>query len=203
MNDEQLSALMDDALPPEATRDAVSELLEEAPARATWRRYHLLGDALRATADQPASVPLTHLQGDNVVPFPKPDTSPQPTRKPLSRTGLGLAAAAALAVVAVIVSAPAPQNIAAPSSIATNTTVGAPRVNVPVPTVTDAELVASGNEVASAAFAPHSVSQTDMIKEDEAQKRMNTYLINFNEQRARQRTPGVHPYVRIVGYDTP
>ena len=197
MNDEQLSALMDDALPPEATRDAVTELLAEAPARATWRRYHLLGDALRATADQPASVPLTHLRGDNVVAFPKPDSSPQPARKPLSRTGLGLAAAAALAAVAVIVSVPAPQNIAV------NTTVGAPRVNVPEPTVTDAELVASGNEVASAAFAPHSVSQTDMIKEDEAQKRMNTYLINFNEQRARQRTPGVHPYVRIVGYDTP
>lgn len=201
MNDEQLSALMDEALPLDATRQAVTELLAEPPARATWRRYHLIGDVLRATTDQPASRPQPH--SDNVVLFPKPDSFAQPMRKPLSRAGLGLAAAAALVAVALIISAPAPQNGAAPNSIAMNVDLGAPRGSVPVAVVPDAELTASANEVAGEAFGPHSVSQTGIVKEDEAQKRMNTYLINFNEQRARQRTPGVHSYVRIVGYDTP
>lgn len=202
MNDEQLSALMDDALPLEATREAVTELLAEASARATWRRYHLIGDALRTTTEQPASGAQPHLPSGNVVPFPTPDALAKPVRKPLSRAGLGLAAAA-LAAVAVIISAPVPQNGAAPNNIAMNTELGAPPVSVPVAMVRDAELMASANDVASEAFGPHSVSQTGIIKEDEAQKRMNSYLINFNEQRARQRTPGVHPYVRIVGYDTP
>lgn len=203
MNDEQLSALMDDALPPDGTREAVTELLAEAPARATWRRYHLIGDALRATIDQPASVPLPHFQSDNVVPFPQPESFAKPARKPLSRAGLGLAAAAALAAVAVIISTPAPHNGAAPNNIAMNAELGASRVSEPLAVVRGAELMVSANEVASEAFGPHSVSQTGIVKEDEAQKRMNTYLINFNEQRARQRTLGVHPYVRIVGYDTP
>ena len=203
MNDERLSALMDDALPLDATREAVTELLAEAPARATWRRYHLIGDALRTTSEQPASGAQPHLPSGNVVPFPQAEPVPKPARKPLSRAGLGLAAAATLAAVALIISSPAPQNGAAPNSIAMNAELGAPRVGVPVAAVRDAELMVSANEVASEAFGPHSVSQTGIVKEDEAQKRMNTYLINFNEQRARQRTLGVHPYVRIVGYDTP
>ncbi|MGR8920275.1 MAG: sigma-E factor negative regulatory protein [Gammaproteobacteria bacterium] len=32
-------------------------------------------------------------------------------------------------------------------------------------------------------------------------QRLNGYLVNFNEQRARRGVPGVHPYVRIVGFD--
>ncbi|CAN0417051.1 unnamed protein product [Phaeothamnion confervicola] len=204
MNDEQLSALIDDALPQEVTREAVTALLAEAPARATWRRYHLIGDALRASSEQPVSTRQPHPHSDNVVPFPPFESLPKPVRKPLSRAGLGLAAAAALAGVAlIVVSNPAPDNGAAPNNIAMTAELGVPAVSVPVTVVRDAELMASANEVAGEAFAPPGVSQTGIIKEDEAQKRMNTYLINFNEQRARQRTPGVHPYVRIVGYDTP
>ena len=203
MNDERLSALMDDALPLDATREAVTELLAEAPARASWRRYHLIGDALRTTNIQPASVAQPHPHSDNVVPFPPAEPVAKPVRKPLSRAGLGLAAAATLAAVALIISSPAPQNGAAPNNIAMTAELGARPVSAPQAIMRDAELMASTNELASDAFASPSVSQTGIVKEDEAQKRMNTYLINFNEQRARQRTPGVHPYVRIVGYDTP
>ena len=203
MNDEQLSALMDDALALDATREAVTELLAEAPARATWRRYHLLGDVLRATTEQPASVPQPYSQGDKIVPFPSPNSATKPVRKLLSRGGLGLAAAATLAAVALIISSPAPQDGTAPNSVAMNAGPGVPGGAAPVTVVREPGLMIGVNEVAGEIFGPHSVSQTGIIKEDEAQKRMNTYLINFNEQRARQRTPGVHPYVRIVGYDTP
>jgi hypothetical protein len=31
--------------------------------------------------------------------------------------------------------------------------------------------------------------------------RLNSYLVNFNEQRSSLGVPGVHPYVRIVGFE--
>ena len=34
-------------------------------------------------------------------------------------------------------------------------------------------------------------------------QRLNGYLVNFNEQRQRLGVPGVHPYVRIVGFEAP
>ena len=46
------------------------------------------------------------------------------------------------------------------------------------------------------------VNQTFIVRGDETQQRMNSYVTDFNEQRARQPTPGVHRYVRIVGFDT-
>jgi len=198
MNDEQLSALMDDQLPAGETRQAVDDLLAEPAARATWRRYHLLGDALRAHAELPATG-TARSPSDNVVPFPRPE------RKSLPRTGLGLAAAAALAAVALIIAAPGPQQATAPQGLAMTAGGGQPTVTPPPTALSNERVAVSDLPRGAEPFAPISVtvSQTGMIKEDEAQKRMNTYLINFNEQRARQRTPGVHPYVRIVGYDTP
>ncbi len=196
MNDEQLSALIDDELPAEATREAVSQLLTEPRAQATWGRYHLLGDALRASAQQHPGISQSPPQPANVVPFPQSRVPAQPARRLLSRGGLGIAAAAAVAAVALLVSVPQSDNPA--NSVA----LQAPTVlkSMPLPV---GERVASGTEIISEPFAPSTVSQTRMIKEDEAQKRMSIYLINFNEQRARQRAPGTHPYVHIIGYDTP
>lgn len=196
MNDEQLSALIDDELPAEATREAVSQLLTEPRAQATWGRYHLLGDALRASAQQHPGISQSPPQPANVVPFPQSRVPAQPARRLLSRGGLGIAAAAAVAAVALLVSVPQSDNPA--NSVA----LQAPTVlkSMPLPV---GERVASGTEIISEPFAPSTVSQSRMIKEDEAQKRMSIYLINFNEQRARQRAPGTHPYVHIIGYDTP
>ncbi len=193
MNHEQLSALMDGELTGEVTRQAVTELLAEPEARATWARYHLLGDALRAAAEQAVTGIESRPQTGKVVPFPTPE------RRPVSRAGLGLAAAAALAAVVLIVAKPAPQNAGAANNIAMTTHLDSAKIMARQQTAAEEARVA--NETTSS-FGATSISQTDMIREDEAQKRMNTYLINFNEQRARQRTPGVHPYVRIVGYDT-
>ena len=177
MNDEQLSALMDDELPADASREAIEQLLTESDARAIWGRYHLIGDALRGTA------PAARLPADNVVAFPGP------ARPPLSRTGVGLAAAAALAAVALIILPPAPQN-STPSDFAV------------LPATAKTENIALAGSIRDDLPSITPVNQITIVKADEAQQRMNPYLTNFNEQRARQRTPGVHPYVRIVGYET-
>ncbi len=177
MNDEQLSALMDDELPADASREAIEQLLAESDSRAIWGRYHLIGDALRGTA------PAARLPADNVVAFPGP------ARRRLSRTGVGLAAAAALAAVALIISPPAPQN-STPSGFAT------------LPATAKTENIVLAGNIRDDLSSTTPVNQTTIVQADEAQQRMNPYLTNFNEQRARQRTPGVHPYVRIVGYET-
>ena len=171
MNDEQLSALMDDELPADASRAAIEQLLAASESRATWGRYHLIGDALRGTA------PAAPLVANNVVAFPKR------ARRLVSRLGVGLAAAAALAAVALIALAPAPLN----------STPGGFAVTPQAPAM---------DPLRDDPYSTDIVNQTAIVKADEAQQRMNPYLTNFNEQRARQRSPGVHPYVRIVGYET-
>jgi hypothetical protein len=35
----------------------------------------------------------------------------------------------------------------------------------------------------------------------ELRRRLNSYIVNFNEQRDSLAVPNVHPYVRIVGFD--
>lgn len=181
MNDEQLSALMDDELAADASCEAVTQLVAEADSRATWGRYHLIGAALR---DVP--VPLAPPQ-NNVVAFPSVEPPP------VSRIGLGLAAAAALAAFALIV-APHLRQESTPVEFASTP-------DVP-----------HGGEISALANNPPAtspgqdattvVNQTFIVRGDETQQRMNSYVRDFNEQRARLPTPGVHPYVRIVGYET-
>lgn len=201
MNDEQISALADGALPAAETAAAVDELLAEPRARATWRRYHLIGDALRDGAREGALDFGQAPRRDNVVAFPTPAAPPVEVAPPRRRlpAAVGLAAAAAVVAVAFSLSALAPRSDTAPepAEVAVNTPPPVTLAPV-VPVAAGPEVVVvdgDGNEV-------RGVSQNTMVQSDEAQRRMNDYLANFNERRARQPMPGVHPYVRIVGYET-
>jgi negative regulator of sigma E activity len=181
MNEEQLSALMDDELAAEASRKAVTQLLAEPESRATWGRYHLIGAALRSAP--PAVVPAP----DNVVVFPTA------IPRPVSRLALGLAAAAAIAAFALIVS-PSLRQQSTPFEINTAQIVPLDR---------DKTAASNGAAVTSPTQnASTSVNQSFIVRGDETQERMDSYVRDFNEQRARQLAPGVHPYVRIVGYET-
>ena len=181
MNDEQLSALMDDELAADASRDAVTNLLAESESRATWGRYHLIGAALR-------SAPATRTSAPNKV-----VALPSPAPRVMSRIGLGLAAAATLAAMALIVSPNLPQE-SSPPALAANPITQPTTKN----TGQGSSVVTPAPNRDAVAF----VNQTFIVRGDQTQQRMNSYVRNFNEQRARQPTPGVHPYVRIVGYET-
>lgn len=184
MNDERLSALIDDELPGDETRAALDEVLAEPRARAAWGRYHLIGDALRASAAAPADI-AARPYPDNVVAFPA-HNAPAPSSPPRApRVGLALAAAAALAAVALIIAAPRPDAGPAVNPVAQNSAPGpitAPSAE-PLPNAT--------------------ISQADMVREDEAERRLNVYLYDFNDKRARQSAPGTHSYVHIVGFERP
>ena len=173
MNDEQISALMDDALPAPAQTAALDELLAQPAARATWARYHLIGDALRA---EPLATPAARPLPDNVIPLPQRDAP----RRPLA--GLGLAAA--VAMVAVAINALGPRT--APEVVQAGATQPPAQV----------KFVAAEPSAATPA-----ARQDAELVSDDADQPLEGYMYNFNEQRARQGTPGVHPYVHTVGYD--
>ncbi|MBK6657867.1 MAG: sigma-E factor negative regulatory protein [Proteobacteria bacterium] len=86
MNDERLSALIDDELPGDETRAALDEVLTEPRARAAWGRYHLIGDALRASAVEPADI-AARPYPDNVVAFPAHNAPAPSTGRRASRAG--------------------------------------------------------------------------------------------------------------------
>lgn len=167
MQNERLSALMDDELPPSERGQALDALCGDHALRRTWSRYHLIGDALRdqAPVARPARAPL----------------AARPARLPLA--GLAIAAGVAALAVTVLLRPPA----AVPA--------GVPALAVATPPV-----VASPPQLLPAtAVAPLAVSAPAGPAVENA--RLRGYLVNFNEQRARRGVPGVHPYVRIVGYE--
>ncbi|MCB1749261.1 MAG: anti-sigma 24 factor, partial [Gammaproteobacteria bacterium] len=117
---------------------------------------------------------------------PRADVVPLPARDRLRAPLAGLAIAASVAALSVVLVAG----------------------NRGEPTVTPALEVAQSGAVAPS--VPAAAPAVDSIVGDEASglvpagaydQRMNGYLVNFNEQRARLGMPGVHPYVRIVGFE--
>ena len=186
MNYEHLSALMDDELPAAETTAAVADLLGAAPARQTWSRYHLIGDALRERAERRpvAALDLAAPQPSvaTVTELPLPRRA-APRRSPM--VGLGLAASLAVIAVTALLSPQTPDGSGQGNPL-TATVVAVAPPTLPAPTgalrVTD-----DSQDVVSAAEPPD--------------QRLDDYMGNFNEQRARRAAPGVHPYVHTVGYD--
>ena len=50
---------------------------------------------------------------------------------------------------------------------------------------------------------PAEATQVSTLSADEYRRRMDTYLLNFNEQRSRMGVPQPHAYVRVVGFEAP
>ncbi len=113
---EQLSALMDGALPPDQTRFLLRRLQHDAPLADCWERWRLSGEVMRGLAPAqrlPSDFALrvgAALRGEDA-------TAAQATnrRRPAAwlRWGGGAAVAASLAVVALLARQPAPDAPAA------------------------------------------------------------------------------------------
>lgn len=176
MKQEQISALMDDELPAATGSTVIGQMLGDDEAQGAWGRYHLIGAALRSAAATGALAP------DATAPRVAAPTNliefPRQRRTPL--LALGLAATVAAVAVMVMLLRPAMESGASVPRVADNVAGGS----------TATARITSDDERHTAAL-------------DEYDRRLNSYLVNFNEQRARLDTPGVHPYVHIVGYEAP
>ncbi|MGE0486542.1 MAG: sigma-E factor negative regulatory protein [Gammaproteobacteria bacterium] len=175
MNDEDISALADDEIEAARLADLLQRIGEEGNARRTWARYHLIGEVLRGE--------------DGGAERPR-ETVPRTVVAPMGRAGrlrvplAGLAIAASVAALTVVL-------VAGNRDIARGTSTGvdvAEDVRLPPLATTPVESVMGED---ASGLVPASAHD----------QRLNGYLVNFNEQRARLGMPGVHPYVRIVGFE--
>jgi sigma-E factor negative regulatory protein RseA len=176
----------------------LSCLLESDSARDTWHRYSLMGDALRAghqsdPAESQASAILggtttfadtlkRRISGEPTVLAPRKRAMPK-YLQPVA--GIALAASVAgLAVIGI-------QQMAGNSEQTQPLSVA--NINA-AEQVLERQLVA-GNDA---------TSDTPELEVDleEHQRRLNSYLVNYNAQRTSLGMPGVNPYVRIVGFES-
>lgn len=179
MNKEDISALVDDEVEPARLGGLLDELAADHGLQQTWGRYHLIGDVLRSRDSSTAGVASEaaaprHLHVASHGSGPARGTN----RRPLLAWGLA-AGMAALALTAVLRTP-----LETPPIVPT----GNARTSAP------ALVVAADNAANTATRAVRTVSASGT-------QRLQGYLVNFNEQRARLGVPGVHPYVRIVGFE--
>ncbi len=192
MNKEDISGLMDGEVTPDACRELLDELGRDHELRRTWGRYHLIGELLRgaeaAPADASTRAPLRAVP-QTATPVPRshraPDAAmaaaaPHPRRTPYA--SWAIAAGIAALALTVVIRPPEPASTSSPQLARSVDTGG----TAPVP----ARFAVTNEQ-------PPMLPTVSFTNE----QRMNGYLVNFNEQRARLGVPGVHPYVRIVGFE--
>ena len=181
MNKEDISALVDDEVEAARRGGLLDELAADRSLQQTWGRYHLIGDVLRSrdsstTGVEPVVMAPRHLHVEG-----HGAGSARGASRPLLAYGLA-AGIAALAIVAVL---------RAPSETPQTVPTSSGRTSGPA-------LVAAAGEATGAASVAPGVIRTVSAS---GTQRLQGYLVNFNEQRARLGVPGVHPYVRIVGFE--
>jgi sigma-E factor negative regulatory protein RseA len=171
MKYEEVSAFVDGEIPAQNCAPLIDQVSINHNARQTWGRYHLIGDAIRS-----------HNFADNRAAEPVNYRASPPSvlrfRKPL----IGLAIAASVAVLAVTFILSSEPQLAKPGFEIAEHVQSGPLAPAPISSLT----TAPASNVVSVGAYDH---------------RLNGYLVNFNEQRSRLGVPGVHPYVRIIGFE--
>lgn len=181
---EKISALLDSA-GDRTDEGALAEIARDPAARRTWARYQMIGDSLRDPASSLATLDFgtrvaAVIERTSLTPIEVSIREPYRWRP---RPALGLAAAASVAALLFSgwYSRPVPE---APTPLV------AQQRDAPV--TTSAATPESNNDA----------ERVSVLSEEEYQRRINSYLVNFNEQRAQLGVPGVHPYVRVVGFES-
>ena len=195
LDDENISALLDGETAHLDDSD-IKALIENPASRESWARYQLVGDILReSNLDSSAARPGQYA-GQSVADRVRAQVEAEPTvlaprasnrRLPkYLQPVAGLAIAASVAGLAVIgIQQMAPQGGGEPQQIS-------------VANLEAAEQVMAETVVADASDATPEL-EIDLA---EHKRRLNSYLVNFNEQRTSLGMPGVNPYVRIIDFES-
>jgi negative regulator of sigma E activity len=175
---ERISALLDNA-GDAGDQAQLGEIAQDPAARQTWARYQLIGDSLRGTVSPinsalsaRVSAALAH---EPLVPSEIPKVIALKPRRWQPQAAAGLAAAAAVAAFMIF--------------------GGSLR-----PTVDSPPALAVQAGISTRQMPPDS-SRVSVLSEKEYQQRINSYLVNFNAQRAQLGVPKVPPYVRVVDFE--
>lgn len=165
----------------------IKQLVDNENTRTQWSTYQLIGAVLRSEDDLAA----TASGGDSLADKVRAEIAAEPTilapraksRPKYLQPIAGLALAASVAGLAVVgIQQMSSDSIQQGEPLSVANITAAEQVLSPVNVVQDTpELV---------------------VDLEEHQRRLNSYLVNFNEQRTRLGMPGVNPYVRIVGFES-
>ncbi len=209
MNDtlkEHMSALFDGELEPRSASETIDIVLKDDELLVHWSRYHTVRDVLRHKVYPDAAGRLRDrlrsCLADEPMHFPPRHLVSQRWRRALKPVA-GLALAASVAVVAILAvrglgqfpepveTAQAPPTLA-PSTLAPSTRVAAYSGTGVIPAAATGE----------AGFRPSGLKRLQWsTSEPGVVSRLNAYLVNHSEYLGGS-ISGMHPYARIVGYDT-
>ncbi len=176
MSQEQISAFVDGESASDEVGEVIDTLTRDPEFRGAWSRYHLIGEVLRAEGlpGGKASETAAAHDASNVVSMPAKRNALAPIA--------GLAIAASVAALAITL-ALRPVHDSGQSEFQVAESV--PAQTLAPPPINSIQ----------------SPTSPVVVPVGEYDQRLNGYLVNFNEQRTRLGVPGVHPYVRIVGFE--
>ena len=193
---EHMSALLDGELEPRAASETIDVLLKDDGLLVHWSRYHVVRDVLRHKVYPDTGDGLRDRMrsclADEPLHFP--------TRPPLSRRWrkalkpvAGLALAASVAVVAIVAVRGLGQLPEQPGiAQAPSTGLSAESAAAVIPV----------SAIDRGGFQPRGLKRLQWnTSEPGVANRLNGYLLNHSEHLGGA-VSGMHPYARIVGYDT-
>jgi sigma-E factor negative regulatory protein RseA len=193
---ENISALMDGELATRSASQTIDGLLENDALRAHWARYHVVRDVLRHKAYPDSGGELCARMRsclvDEPLHFPRPRLLPRRWRETL-RPVAGVALAASVAVVAILAvrgSGDLPGQPGSAQAPPVQVAAGTPASIIPAFTSGDSQ------------FRPAALKRLQWnTAEPAVAKRLNGYLVNHSEYLGGP-IRGLHPYARIVAYDS-
>ena len=176
---EQISALVDDALPAQERSLLLARMVSDAELRRSWSRYHLIQDALRNHLPERVAPDLTRQMMAALEQEAAHDRAASGSGAfgRWLRPVAGAAVAASVAVLAVIMFQPQDTATGPDAQLAEAT-------------------VAPTSEQYRRVSGTHWKGQQGPVSDQ-----LNQYLVNHNEFAARNGMPVMAPHVRIVGFD--
>ncbi len=181
---ESTSALMDGELSAE-DEDLLDKLLSDDELKQKWQHYHLIRDSLQGHLPETVTMDL-HAKIHDVISSEPTVLAPRkkqaiPFLKPV--TGFAIAASVTAAVLLGV------QNYqSTPNQETTGNTIAQQQTATVVP---PAQFVSFGD----------AQPQVNAETSEQAEARMNRYMMNYNEIRANSGVRGMPPYVRMIGYE--
>jgi sigma-E factor negative regulatory protein RseA len=179
---QKLSALMDAEIPrSEISRD-LGKLLKDTESLGSWRRYHLIGDAMRQELGPVVEINLAGRVSARLVDEPVV-FAPAALKRSAGRWYRPAAGAAVAASVAMFAIALAPRVIDLE-------TEGQP-INPVAQTRPPVETV----------YVADDGTRWELLYQPKVESRLNSYLVNYHESAPAGNLKGIMPYAKFVSYD--
>lgn len=184
LNKEKVSAMVDGEVDEQDTA-IVDALLNTDSLKQSWASYHLIGDSLRQNLPENVSLDLNRQISAAIASEPTILAPVKPTQNPVLKPLAGFAIAASVAIVAILgiqnnEQAEGGADVQNPSIVQNN--------------------VVNPNLLQQVSSGTASEVQLQQARK-EAQARLNSYLVNYNEYRTNKGLQGMLPYARTVTYE--